>query len=122
MGKQPPTIFVADDDLAILEAITLILEDEGYQVITSPDIETASAVEEHQPDVLLLDIWMAGIDGSVICQQLKQNRLTRHIPIIMVSANRDTPKIAQECGADDFLTKPFETEDLLAKVAKHSQN
>ena len=53
------------------------------------------------------------------CKNLKSKKLTKHIPIIMVSANKDTEKIAKEVGADDFLTKPFEMDELLAKIATH---
>jgi CheY-like chemotaxis protein len=71
------------------------------------------------PDLLLLDIWMSGMDGKEICKHLKSQEVTKHIPIIMISANKDTQKIAFECGADDFIAKPFQMKNLLQKVAQY---
>jgi len=96
-----------------------MLEDDGYEVRTTFDGQTEIIVPQYLPDIILLDIWMAGMDGRKICANLKANPLTKHIPIIMISANKDTQKIAKEAGADDFLAKPFEMDDLLRKVRKH---
>ena len=110
---------VADDDPSILDALTIMLEDAGYAVETTVDGLTVRDMNDKLPDVLLLDIWMSGMDGKAICKHLKSQELTKHIPIIMVSANKDTKQIALDCGADDFLEKPFQMEDLLAIVAKY---
>ena len=110
-------IMVADDDPSILDALTIMLEDAGYAVETTVDGLTVRDMNDKLPDVLLLDIWMSGMDGKAICKHLKSQELTKHIPIIMVSANKDTQQIALDCGADDFLEKPFQMEDLLAIVA-----
>jgi DNA-binding response OmpR family regulator len=112
------TILVADDDPAIVDSIQYMLEDEGYAVETTVDGETVAVMFEHHPDLLLLDIWMSGQDGRDICKALKAQESTRHIPIIMISANKDTEKIAREAGADDFIGKPFDIDDLLGKVRK----
>jgi len=120
MSHQKKKVLVADDDTAILEVISLMLEDAGYEVETTVDGQAEMVVREYLPDVILLDIWMSGQDGRKICKSLKGHKLTKHIPIIMVSANRDTEKIAKEAGADDFLAKPFEMAELLTKVAKYA--
>lgn len=120
--KKNPTIMVADDDPAILDALTLLLEDEGYNVVPTVDIETVPRIQESKPDVLLLDIWMSGINGGEICKILKKEIETASIPVIMISANRDTEEIAREAGADDFLLKPFDIDDLLSKIKKHLKN
>lgn len=112
-------ILVADDDPSILEAIQMILEDAGYEVSTTVDGETVYKMEKEYPDLLLLDIWMSGQDGRDICKFLKSRESTKDIPIIMISANKDTQEIAKKAGADDFIVKPFEMKDLLAIVAKH---
>lgn len=109
-------VMVADDDQGILGVIRLILEDEGYEVLVTSNGETLKKVIDTQPHVLLLDIWMSGHDGQEICRYLKSNDDTKHIPIILFSANKDTALKAKECGADDFLAKPFEIDELLAKV------
>lgn len=112
-------ILVADDDSAIVEALTLMLEDAQYQVIATTDGNSVPDLLAEKPDLLLLDIWMSGIDGRTICAKLKADEKTKDIPIIMISANKDTQGIAKEAGANDFLTKPFQMDDLLEKVAKY---
>ena len=111
-------ILVADDDPAILEAIQMILELEGYNVDTTVDGQTIYKMEKDFPDLLLLDIWMSGEDGRDICKYLKNDPLTKHIPIIMISASKDIMKSAKEAGANDFIAKPFDMNDLLAKIKK----
>lgn len=113
-------ILVADDDPAILDSIKLILEEFGYEVDTTVDGETIYKMETEYPDLLLLDIWMSGQDGREICKYLKKEAHTKHIPIIMISANRDTAMIAKEAGADDFLAKPFEMDELIQKVEQYT--
>ena len=113
-------VLVADDDPAILEVITLILEDAGYDVKTTVNGQTEKLAKEYLPDLILLDIWMSGMDGRIICKDLKAQKITKHIPILMISANKDTEKIAKEAGADGFLAKPFDMKDLLNKVAAYT--
>ncbi len=112
-------ILLADDDLAIVDTMRLMLEDAGYEVETVVDEAVIQKTRKHLPDLLLLDIWMSGMDGREICKQLKSNEKTKHIPIIMISADKDTGRLAKEAGADDFLAKPFDMDDFLAKVAKY---
>jgi DNA-binding response OmpR family regulator len=112
-------VLAADDDPAILEVFTLILEDAGYEVKATVNGQTEQMAREFLPNLILLDIWMAGMDGRNICKSLKHHKLTKHIPIIMISANKDTKNIAREAGADDFMAKPFEMDELLTKVTKY---
>ena len=113
-------ILVADDDAAIVDAIQLILEDAGYSVVTTMNGEDLIKMKNNFPNLILLDIWMSGHDGNAICEQLKDQIATQHIPIIMISANKDTAQIAQKAGADDFITKPFELLDLLGVIQKYT--
>ena len=110
---------IADDDPGIVDAVEIILDFEGYQVLSTVNGETLLAMQNEFPDLLLLDIWMSGFDGRDICRELKQKHDTCGIPIIMISASRDIERSAYEAGADDFLAKPFEIEDLLGKIKKH---
>ncbi len=112
-------ILVADDDPAIVDSIQLMLELYDYEVSTTVDGETIYKMEMEYPDLLLLDIWMSGQDGREICKFLKNNPLTKHIPIIMFSASRDIIQSAKDAGADDFIAKPFQMDELLSKVAKY---
>jgi DNA-binding response OmpR family regulator len=113
-------IMVADDDAGILEAMQIILEDAGYEVMATEDGQTVQDMKDDLPDALLLDIWMSGMDGTCICQHLKSQNRTKRIPIILCSANKDTQKLTKECGADDYIAKPFEMMDLLNKVKKYT--
>jgi CheY-like chemotaxis protein len=119
MTHKKKKILIADDDPGILEVMQLMLEDEGYEVITTVNGRTVEAIKEHLPDLILLDIWMSGQDGRNICRGLKSKETTKHIPVIMVSANKDTEDIAKQAGADDFLSKPFDIENLLGKVKRY---
>ncbi len=112
-------VLIADDDPAIVEALSLMLEDAGYEIRTLHEGESLETIHEDLPGVLLLDIWMSGKDGRDICKHLKSQEATRHLPIILVSANNDIKRIAQESGADDYLAKPFGMNDVLAKVGKY---
>ncbi|HUQ85508.1 MAG TPA: response regulator transcription factor [Candidatus Limnocylindrales bacterium] len=112
-------IIIADDDQAICDSMSMILVEMGYMVETTGDSNTLSEIIKNKPDLLLLDIWMSGMDGRDIAKQLKANKDTQSIPIIMISATRDIMKSAKVAGADDFITKPFTMEELLIKVAKY---
>lgn len=112
-------ILIADDDQAILDATRLILEYEGYEVITASDGDTVQKIYGELPDIILLDIWLSGEDGSEIARYLKKQDRTRHIPIILFSANRNIEELAQKAGVEDTLVKPFDLTDLLRKIQKH---
>jgi CheY-like chemotaxis protein len=113
------TIMVADDDPAILDAVGIMLEFEGYDVQSTTNGAELFAMTDGFPDLLLLDIWMSGSDGRDICKYLKQNPNTKNIPIVLVSASKDIERSAIEAGADDFLAKPFDMEDLIQKIERH---
>lgn len=119
MAKMRGTIMIADDDPAIVDALHLLLEDEGYTVLSTVNGGTVTKMKHKLPDLLLLDIWMSGINGGDICRQLKKQSNTCRIPVILISANRDTELIARESGAEDFLLKPFDIDDLLQKIEKY---
>jgi len=114
-------IMVAEDDPGILDAMSQMLEGEGYEVVASVDAGIIEKIYDILPDLLLLDIWMSGVDGRDICRKLKNQEVTKHIPVIMVSANKDTKVIAKEAGADDYLAKPFEMDELLAMAEKYTR-
>jgi CheY-like chemotaxis protein len=119
MTQPKKTILVAEDDLAILDVLTLILEDAGYEVRTATNQAILQGVYTEVPDLLLLDIWLSGQNGKDLCIALKNDERTRHLPIILCSANKETRAIAQEAGADDFITKPFDLDKLLQKVEQY---
>ncbi|WPV02672.1 response regulator [Mucilaginibacter sp. cycad4] len=109
---------IADDDPGIVDAVEIILDFEGYQVSSTVNGATILDMKTEFPDLLLLDIWMSGFDGRDICRKLKNDDTTKRIPIIMISASRDIERSAYDAGADDFLAKPFEIDELLGKIRK----
>ncbi len=114
-------VLVAEDDQAILEVVKILLENEGFAIQTTDREERIYEILlEDPPDLILLDIWLSGHDGGKIAKDLKSSDKTKHIPIIMMSANNQTEKITKDSGADGFLLKPFNIDDLLHIVRKHS--
>lgn len=115
-------ILVADDDPAILDSIKMMLEFFDYDVETLADGRVISRLESNKPQLLLLDIWMSGTDGRDICKKLKARADMRDIPVILISASRDLEKSTKEAGANDFIAKPFEMNELLNKIEKYIAN
>lgn len=109
-------IMIADDDPGIVDAVEMLLEFEGYAVTSTVEGSSVLSLKENLPDLLLLDIWMSGEDGRDICRNLKADDTKKHIPVIMISASKDIKDSAMQAGADDFLAKPFEMNDLLGKI------
>ncbi len=113
-------ILVIDDDEGILEGFEAMLTENGYAVTTSVHAnDLFPLVRSTSPDLILLDVFLSGIDGIEICKKLKKNPSTKDIPIIMISAHRKIQKEIKHSQADDFLAKPFEMSDLLTLVKKY---
>jgi len=116
-------ILVAEDDAAILEVINIILDNEGYSIFaTDSEKQIHQTAREDPPDLILLDIRLAGHDGGKIAKDLKTKKETKHIPVIIMSANNETETIARNSGAEGFLLKPFTIDDLLAVVRQYTQS
>ncbi len=109
-------ILVVDDDLNICELLKLYLENDGYTVITANDGKAAvDAFEAKSPDLVLLDIMLPKIDGWQVCREIRK---TSSAPIIMLTAKGETfdKVLGLELGADDYVTKPFEAKEVMARV------
>jgi DNA-binding response OmpR family regulator len=118
MQMSKKKILVVDDEPDILEFLQLILEDEGYTVVTTSKAEYVEKLQNGRlPDLILLDVLLSGKDGRDIVKQLKSQVETKHIPVIMFSAHPSAEETARAAGADDFIAKPFEMDILLAKLA-----
>ncbi len=112
--NQPKKIFISDDEMDILDILTLMLQAQGYMVRTTVDPNTLFELKDEElPDIILLDIWMTGVDGRDICNQLKQTERTKDIPVIFISANSNIQEIAESCNAQGYIAKPFEMAEML---------
>ncbi len=114
-----PTILVVDDEPAIRQMLVFALSGEGYTYFEAGDSEEAQKqIAEHRPDLLLLDWMMPGLSGMDLARRLKRDPDTKNLPIIMLTARgEEHDKIkGLDTGADDYITKPFSTQELLARV------
>ena len=114
--KDKQTILVVDDDPNIAQLVRLYLEKEGFAVsIQTRGDEAVSAFQKNPPSLMLLDIMLPGLDGWQVCRAIRQ---ISNIPIIMLTAKDDTfdKVLGLELGADDYVTKPFEGKELVARV------
>jgi putative two-component system response regulator len=112
-------ILVVEDDMAIRTLLLSLLERNGYQVVLAADGDAGlRAVAEHEPDVLLLDVGLPTIDGFEVTRRLRRNPRTRTLPIIMLTARASLDDTVEglDAGADDFVTKPFQATELLARI------
>lgn len=118
--QEPATVLVVDDDQSVRDLVASLLQVEGYRVIEAVNGELALAqIHVTSPDLVLLDVMMPGQpDGVQLCQQLKSSEATMLIPVVMLTALDTLSDRIQgiEAGADDFLTKPFNRLELLARV------
>lgn len=111
-----PKILVVDDDPAISEMLTLVLETEGFAPIAVTDgAQAVPAFQEHQPDLILLDLMLPGMNGVDICRSIRRESA---VPIVMLTAKTDTVDVVLglESGADDYITKPFKPKELIARI------
>lgn len=113
-------ILVVDDDVDILVVMEILLAMKGFKVEVTAKWENAfDKINQFKPDLILLDILISGNDGRTICKQLKSQSETKDIRVIMLSAHPSAALSIREYGADDFIAKPFNVNDLLAKVNSH---
>jgi DNA-binding response OmpR family regulator len=121
--NQRQRILIVDDDpnIALLMQMALSKKREYATEIASDGLEALKKVAEHAPDLILLDIMMPGMDGFEVCRRIKGDGATKFIPIIMITAKSEiSDKLhGMDLGANDYITKPFNPEELLARVQAH---
>jgi adenylate cyclase len=118
VDERPPRILVVDDVPENVRLLEAVLVPRGYEVISAGDgIAALELVAERQPDLVLLDVMMPGLDGYGVCTHLRKNDDTAVLPVIMVTSSIGQEKTrAIEAGADDFIPKPFNHDELLTRV------
>lgn len=114
-------ILIVDDEPNIVAALEFLLQRGGYEVLLAQDGEAAlKQVEQHLPDLVLLDVMMPRASGFEVCQRMRERADWQHIKIIMLSAKGRDAEINKglALGADFYVTKPFSTKDLVAKIGE----
>jgi DNA-binding response OmpR family regulator len=118
-SENKQKILIVEDNQENMDLLVYFLQPQGYKLLTVKDgLSALEAVEQEHPDIILLDIMLPKLDGYDVCERLKSRHDTKFIPIIMLTALKELQdKVkALEVGADDFLSKPFENVELLARV------
>lgn len=115
-------ILIVDDDASIVESLKFLLEDEGFNVETREDgsfVREKRYTNGMKPDLILLDYWLPGENGGDITRTLKKKIETKNIPVIIISASYNIKEQVFQAGADDFLQKPYDIDDILQIIDKH---
>jgi DNA-binding response OmpR family regulator len=116
MNNSPKTILVVDDEATVREVVRRYLQREGYLVVEAADgFEALDALREAQPDLIILDLMLPGIDGITLTRLLRQDR---QVPIIMLTARGEPDDRIRglDIGADDYITKPFSPQEVVSRV------
>lgn len=115
-------ILVVEDDPQVARLISLVLQRNGYQSQVVADGQTAlEKARENRPMMIFADLTIKGMGGEQLCSTLKSSPETKSIPYVVVSGDRDIAEKARVCGADDFMGKPFEFDDLIRLVNKYAK-
>lgn len=121
-SHRPYRILFIDDDPQIRRIIQLVLQEDGYELIgASSGVEGIVSAIRRRPDLILLDVMMPEMDGYEVCKRLRENPRTANIPVLMVTALGNTSEKIRglEMGADDYITKPFDSGELRSRVQAH---
>ena len=122
MSNMKPLVLAVDDQPNNLQFLGKLLSDSGYEVgMAQNGRQALNFVEKNKPDLILLDIMMPEMDGYDVCKTLKNDFATRHIPVIFLTAKTDSQDVVKgfELGGVDYVTKPFNSAELLARIRTH---
>ena len=125
MNKQPKKIHIVDDNSAILDSLEILLKIEGYEVKKfekGSELLNNLKLNQSFPDAVLMDVFINDEDGRDFCRLIKADNHLKIIPVLIMSANNGLSNSAFENGADDFISKPFELEDILGKMYHFTHN
>ena len=115
-------ILVVEDDPQVARLIALVLQRNGYESHVVADGQSAlDRARSTPPSMIFADLTIKGMNGEALCSALKSRPDTQNIPYIVVSGDRDVAEKARQCGADDYMGKPFEFDDLIRLVTKHAR-
>ena len=123
MSDTQKHILLAEDDPGIIEVVQIVLKDAGYIAhIAASHKEIEKVIAANPVDLIFLDILLSGENGSDIAKALKENPKTKHITVLLLSANMSIEEISKKSGADGFLRKPFDLDDFLAVIKRYTDN
>jgi Response regulator containing CheY-like receiver, AAA-type ATPase, and DNA-binding domains len=115
--RKNDNILIIDDDLDIGRMLKLILEHKGFNVIFHENAEQVKEImQQKEIDVLILDMLLSGVNGTEVCARLKKDPLIKNTPVIMMSAHPDARKTCMNAGADEFMSKPFDMQEMFVKI------
>lgn len=114
--SKSPHVLIVDDDAAIVDALSLMLEMEGFRVSSYDGTRLRDEVLTIKPSLILLDVWLSGQDGRELCHMLKSDPKTKHIPVVLISASRHLEESAKKVLANGYLEKPFEMERVVDTI------
>ena len=113
-------ILILDDDPDLCTMIRMMLEYKGYAAVEANNEQDArKLMTEKQIDLIIMDMLLSGTDGTDVCRRLKKDQTLAQVPILMFSAHPNAKDACLNAGADDFIAKPFEMNDLLEKVSRY---
>lgn len=113
-------VLLCDNDPDIIEIVSLILSSKGFQVIICTTCEEApSKIDEHDPDLIIMDLWIPEMGGEKATEMLKNSPEYKNIPILILSASNEIEEISKRSGADGYIAKPFEIKELVDKINGH---
>jgi DNA-binding response OmpR family regulator len=113
-------ILIVEDDLGIIDVLSIVLNVNNYKyIIVSQSNKAQKIIKERKPSLIIMDLWMPTLTGDALTNRLKQDTETMNIPIIIISASSNLKDIATKAGADDYLPKPFDIEDLEKIIKKY---
>jgi CheY-like chemotaxis protein len=112
-------ILVTEDDPSLQDIFRIILESAGYEIEIRSNGNDILNDQYKMPDLFLLDKQLSGMDGIDICKHLKKQKKTKHIPVIMISANPGIAELSKSAGADGYIEKPFAKKYLLQVIEEH---
>lgn len=110
---QKTKVFIIDDEREMLEALSTLLTNAGYEVYMKPEAEGClSEIKQENPDIIIIDYLLSGTDGGKITKELKRTPEIKDIPVVIISAHPQGESVAKEAGANGFLGKPFDIKAL----------
>lgn len=114
-------VLIVDDDKAISEVLSMLLSDAGYEVaavVSADEVFKVVAKDSSRPDFILMDMLLSGSNGATIARKLKADEKAASIPLVLMSANPHAEEESRSVGADAFLAKPFDIDEVLSLVEK----